>query len=48
MFDQQLLQNTYYRGQLELEKHDRLHNMERAHDNYNLQQAEERKQREKQ
>lgn len=48
MFDQQLLQNTYQRGQLELEKHDRLHNVEKAHDGYNLQMAEERKNRERQ
>ena len=31
-----------------MEKHDRLSNMERAVDDYNLQQAEERKLREKQ
>lgn len=31
-----------------MEKHDRLNNMERAVDDYNLQQAEERKLREKQ
>ena len=40
MFDQALLTNTKHRAQLQLEKHSRLHNMEKAHDNYNLQQAE--------
>lgn len=47
MFDQQLLQNTHHRGQLELEKHGRLHNTEKAHDDYNLQMMNERKAREK-
>ena len=37
MFDQQLLQNTHHRGQLEMEKHDRLHVMEKATDDFNLQ-----------
>lgn len=48
MFDQQLLQNTHHRGELEMEKHHRLHKVEKAHDDYNLQMAEERKLREKQ
>lgn len=47
MFDQQLLQNTHHRGQLEMEKHQRLHQMERAHDCDNLQMANERKERER-
>lgn len=48
MFDQQILENTQHRGQLELEKRNRLFNMEKATDDHNLQMANERKNREKQ
>jgi hypothetical protein len=48
MFDQQMLENTKQRGQLEVEKKNRLFNMEKATDDHNLQMANERKNREKQ
>lgn len=48
MFDQQLLENTRQRGQLEIEKKDRLFNMEKATDNHNIQSWNERKSKEKQ
>jgi hypothetical protein len=35
-----LLQINRLRGQLEMEKHERLANIEKAHDDFNLQQAE--------
>ena len=47
-FDNQLLKVTQQRGQLEMNKHQRLHEMERAHDQFNLNAAEEKRQREKQ
>lgn len=47
MFDQQLLENTRHRGQLEFEKKNRLQTMEKATDDYNLQMVNERKNREK-
>lgn len=47
MYDQQLLANTRHRAELELEKSERLFNVNRATDQHNLQAAEERKRREK-
>ena len=38
-FDNQLLHNTHQRGQLELLKKERLHEVERAHDQFNLNQV---------
>ena len=35
-FDQQLLLNTHQRGQLDMEYKQRSHEVEKAHDNYNL------------
>ena len=46
-YDQQLLRTNQHRGQLEMTKHQRLHEMERAHDEFNLNAANEKKQREK-